>query len=77
MSPRQINVTIDRIISDDPTLDHATLMRALRAAIQSHLQDNATLGTPGARASAQVRAEPNAQPLPEQIAQATLRGLNR
>ena len=77
MSARQITVTIDRIVSDDPSLDRAALMRALRAEIQARLQAGGTLGAAGARESESVQAVRSARSVPEQIAQATLRGLRR
>lgn len=77
MSPQRINVTIDRIITDDPSLDRAILMQALQVEIRTRLRNDAALGAPGARASSLVRMEPSTRPLFEQIAQATLRGLNR
>ena len=75
MTARRVSVTIDRIVTDDPTLSRAALTRALGAEIRARLAAGQPLGASGARESASVSMDRGKAPAAEQIARAALRGI--
>lgn len=77
MTARRISLTIDRIVTDDPSLDREALARAIEAEIRTRLATGQPLGTPGARESATARIDRGARPTAERVARAALGGLTR
>lgn len=77
MTARRINIRIDRIVSDDPTLTHAALSRAIEAEIRARLATGQPLGAPGARESASVSMDRGKAPAAERVARAALRGITQ
>jgi hypothetical protein len=73
MSARRVSVTIDRIVTDDPTLSRAALIRALEAEVRARLAAGQPLGAPGARESASVSMDRGKAPAAERVARAALR----
>lgn len=77
MTQRRITLTIDRIVTDDPSLNRAALTRALMAEVRSRLANGEAIGVAGARASAMVQADRGADGVSERVARATMQGIGR
>ncbi|WP_170332427.1 hypothetical protein [Ruegeria arenilitoris] len=77
MSQRRITLTIDRIVTDDPSLDRTALTKALTAEVRARLAQDGMIGAAGAPSSATVRTDRGTGSATEQIAKATLRGIRR